>query len=111
MRGKKGSGGLLPLCQTCRVNRVHVRRNRFCSQACVPRAERVAWCRKGNATQAYRRRALQLRRHLDRLNGRIVTREDLLAVLSSIRKEGYLAGYRAGVKKWGHARAMACDAA
>lgn len=85
-----------PWCATCRVVRVKGRDNQFCSQACVPREVRAANCRKGRKTYAYRRRAIFLKRHLDALAGKNITREELCSVLWACRVEGYHAGYHVG---------------
>lgn len=82
-------------CETCHTVRVKGRDNRFCSPACIPKAERQAWCQKGRKTYAYRRRALMLKRYLDRL-GPKVTREELCDVLWAFGKERYQAGYHVG---------------
>jgi hypothetical protein len=86
-----------PLCQTCHIVRVKGRRNRFCSPGCIPKSERQAWCLKGRKTYAYRRRAVILKQHLDRLTGRHVTKEELLDVLWAYGKQQYANGYHVGL--------------
>jgi hypothetical protein len=82
-------------CATCRIVRVKGRDNRYCSPMCVPRSLRAAACQKGRKTYAYRRRAILLKRYLDRLDKRI-TREELCTVLWEFGKERYCAGYHVG---------------
>lgn len=86
------------LCQ-CGCGRVVKSRRaaaKWASQACVPRSVRAANCRKGRRTYAYRRRALAFKADLDRVVGRSLTREDLLAVLQAVYKRAYNTGFQAG---------------
>ena len=85
-----------PLCATCHTNRVKGRNNRFCSPQCVPRAIRADNCRRGRKTYAYRRRAVMLKRFLDRVSGRTITREVLCDLLWEFGKVRYQAGFQVG---------------
>lgn len=84
-----------PLCATCGT-RVKGRDNRYCCQGCIPKSIRQAACRKGRKTYAYRRRAILLKRYLDRLSGRSITREELIDVLWEYGKTQYHNGYHVG---------------
>lgn len=86
-----------PICLTCKVNRVRAHHNKYCSPACVPRSVRVENCRRGRKTFAYRRRAMAFRADLERL-GRTPTREDLVALLHTVYRRGYNAGFQVGCR-------------
>lgn len=82
-----------PLCETCGT-RCRYRNGRFCSHACIPKSARQQWCKKGRKTYAYRRRAIMLKRYLDRLSGKRVTREELCEVLWEFGKVRYNVGFQ-----------------
>lgn len=85
-----------PLCLTCGLHRVKGAHNKYCCAACVPRALRVANCRQGRRTYAYRRRSLAFKADLERIAGRPLTRGDLLAVFQTVYKRAYNSGFQAG---------------
>lgn len=86
----------LRLCACGCGNRVKFRRCRYASHACVPKSLRAENCRRGRATYAYRCRMRIFNAEVAALNGRSVTREDLLAVFMRIYTRAYNSGFRTG---------------
>jgi hypothetical protein len=79
--------------------RVKGTKTRFCSPACVPSSLRADNCRAGRATYAYRYRAKRYQAELQRIQGRRLTTEDLLAIFARIERHGYVSGFQAGSKR------------
>ena len=89
-----------PLCRCGCGRQVNHRHGKYASIACIPRELRVANCRKGRATYAYRRRAVAFKGDLDLLTraGRRVSREDLLAILQRVYRRAYNSGFQCGLR-------------
>ncbi len=84
-----------PACATCGAT-VKRHDNRYCSQACVPFALKADTCRKWRRVSAYRHRAMRLKKYLDQVSGRTVTRELLCDLFWEFGQERYTAGFHVG---------------
>lgn len=71
-------------------------RNKFCSVAHVPKSTRQDNCRRGRATFAYKMRMKRFEREIRLLQGRTITREELLASYQRIHRTSYVAGFKCG---------------
>lgn len=85
-----------PFCRCGCGRRVRRHANRWASQACVPRSVRVEAAIKGRKAYAYRVRRVKFAAVIDRLSGRLLSREDLFDVLAKVDRSAYASGYNAG---------------
>lgn len=68
----------------------------YYSQSCVPSAVRAAGARKSRRVYAWRQRRKRHAASLERLKGRRITQEELLAEFKRIERAAYIAGFQCG---------------